>query len=590
MNAPIAATLRALLRREAAIILPWIACFAATVIVGLVDDMLLDDRRPTGLLGLDEHGYERALIWCFWLLIGALVGAHDERHGTRAFLDTLPVSPRTRFMVRALACAVAVFVVAVIGEVATAWQILRYADRAADVDVAGPLAAIGVAVVTTGLRNLAAVSLGLLLAPLRQVTWLASFLVFIAIMISSDLAPAWQSIVPLFNGVPFEVADGVIFAWSGPALSLIVAILSFFFAILFAHRRRRPPVERSPRLAVAAVLGAVACGGLLWKLLWDRIPDPPTIVESQRVVFSLPRWESLNEDELARIDGDIAIIEARLGQALPGRLRADARGDLDHAHGKAHGLAIAFTRSAVHDRFVVVHEVTHAVASVIVGPDQAQLEMFNEGLANHVARRLATTTMPEHADPMARLVALAGERRLDDHLIWNASAAREVGGDALVYAIGEVFVDAMVDVYGDDAPARMLRALATTPTRGLTGIAVWHEVLARGGMMFEPIRARFFARVNAAKAAADLAQVPRRPIVTAGIEGDDLIVGGVDRQGEPLEDCWCLVRNHHFEDDARHLRRCRVPLSSLAGPTAEVRVSVGENVHSPWTRVVLPPH
>jgi hypothetical protein len=63
--------------------------------------------------------------------------------------------------------------------------------------------------------------------------------------------------------------------------------------------------------------------------------------------------------------------------------------------------------------------------------------------------------------------------------------------DAVVYALGESFFQALVDAYGKDAPARLLGSMARPGVRhDLTGAAWWYDTAQGAGIDLERVLGR----------------------------------------------------------------------------------------------------
>lgn len=576
--------IRALCRREVGVLLPWLLFMVAAHMVVLVQSVV-DDRSPLGLLGWNKDGTDRVFGFCLWFVVGARIGDHDVRRGTVSFLNTLPVSPQLRFMVRAGCVGAFAAAIACLGELPTVVALLRSGD---DTHIGAALVGIGVSVVCYALRDITTVLLGLACAPLRQLTWLLAVSLGVATLLADD-HPRWGPLLPTYAAIPVEVGHTWRVEQVGPLLLVAVAAAALLIGARAGVPRRsiRWWPALTPRLVrIVWPLTLLLFFGL-WQMAWSAAaPAPVEELRTRHFVFRARHTATIDG---AAFDDDVDALQRAFSHELTRPIRAHVTQRLAGAHGAASGTLMVL--KSVDDRFVVAHEVAHVLAHEVSGGAMAtaKLEVFGEGLASHMARRVVQvpSTADEHADPMARLVPHAAT--FDDSWFYDADAVRERGGGVLIYAVGELFVDAMVDIYGKDAPLRVLRAVGERKGVRLRAEHALLDAIARSDMHIGAIRTRFYARLAEAAAKAEAARTtpPRPPLVHAQIEGGTLVVGGVDEFGVAV-DVSCAVRDHASIRNYDEHHACRVPLQALAGPTAEVRVSRGPYVHSAWTRVPLP--
>lgn len=579
------AATRALARREFFVLLPWLLFMVATHLVVLVQSVV-DENAPLALLGWARDGTDRVFGFSLWFVVGARIGDHDVRRGTESFLNTLPVSPQLRFAVRAATVCALATAMAALGELPTVVALLRLDDPT---DLGAALLSVGVGVACYALRDIATVLLGLAFAPLRQLTWLlaASFGLAVALANSDD--PRLGPLLPTYAAIPVEVGG----TWRVEAIGPFVLFGVATAALLVGARAGAPRrgIRWLPALTPRLVrfvwpLTLVVFFGL-WQMAWSAVsPAPVEELRTRHFVFRARSTAAIDGDVL---DNDVDALQREFATQLKGPMRAHVTHRLAGAHGAARGTLMAI--KSINDRFVVAHEVAHVLAHEVSGGAMAtaKLEVFGEGLASHMARRVVDgpSVADEHKDPMARLVPHAAT--FDDSWFYDADALRARGGGVLVYAVGELFVDAMVDVYGKDAPLRVLRAVGERKGARLRAELALLDAVARSDLHIGAIRTRFYERLSAAAAQAEATRTtpPRPPLAHAQIEGRTLVVSGVDEFGVAV-DVTCAVRDHPYIHEYDTHDTCRVPLVELAGPTAEVRVSRGPYVHSAWTRVPLP--
>jgi hypothetical protein len=116
------------------------------------------------------------------------------------------------------------------------------------------------------------------------------------------------------------------------------------------------------------------------------------------------------------------------------------------------------------------------------------MRFFDEGLAEHVAYALLPDRGRER-DEGRRIAALAHSRfhlRFEDLLDPEAFMRRQ--DEYLLYALGEVWVAALVEACGQEAPARLLRTFgrAAAP-QALAGADLWRHGLQAQGCDLERV-------------------------------------------------------------------------------------------------------
>ena len=174
-------------------------------------------------------------------------------------------------------------------------------------------------------------------------------------------------------------------------------------------------------------------------------------------------------------------------------------------------------------RHVLYHETTHvlatAVAEGISGERDAEARFFAEGLAEYVSYELlgpAAAGAPRREDAR-RIAGLAQARfrlRFQDLLDPEDFVARH--DEYLLYALGEVWVAALVDSCGAGSPGKVLRAFgrAAGPQR-LRGAELWRNTLQEAGCDLDRVVGRYEQRLRQAAADADAV-----PIAGASLVGE----------------------------------------------------------------------
>jgi hypothetical protein len=179
---------------------------------------------------------------------------------------------------------------------------------------------------------------------------------------------------------------------------------------------------------------------------------------------------------------------------------------------------------------ILGHEVAHVFIDQIT---QGRLEesfdsarWFHEGLATYVEVRFFCDDTKATAH--RRKVALAS--------IWNEVEFAEMVEDGvfsslrdpnLVYPAGYLWVDSLVRVYGDEAPAKLLRAIAREGgPRKLEGIALWRDACLAAGYDLERVRSDFTTQLKILRTEfeGELAAFPEITSGSAVRRGEKIII------------------------------------------------------------------
>jgi hypothetical protein len=579
----------ALFAREVRNLGPWIAFVVVACGALFVQNVLLGGAAPRTSDG--NVCTSTTTTWLFWLVMGSLVGDRDHRLGTTRFLDALPVARGAVFRARVVA---AFSVVAVARALAVAGGIGAVAWNGTSLTAPLPLALLLEIQAGGFVRDVAALSLGLLLSPLAQVGWIVGAVIVIADERVVEAMPEWSHFSPFAVGQPRFLADTLrfavlpILAWAGIA-AVTVAVAA---AVAAARSSHRPPEWslRSWRWPVR-LLGYPSVAGLVLWACWTFVASsPPFRVSSRHYELVLQSAAVLPSSTfLDQIDADADALEHRFGRGFGTRIHVDATGLLPGAHGTASGMAIVLESHGPLSRSVLAHEATHVMQHLLsLGASTADgVAVFIEGLADHAAAAVAPREV--HREPLPKLARWLRMDILDDDAVVDGGALARVLGTSARYAIGEEMVSAMIDVYGHEAPQRVLMSLPGGVDRGLRGRDLWLSTLADAGMMIDPIRARFFARVREFADAHDVRYAPRStPLVGAQVDGEWLIMTAhMDEPAGPAPASMaCMVRNSSRDPQYTWQRGCRVPIGELGRPVAEVRIS-GFMAESDWIRVPI---
>ena len=256
--------------------------------------------------------------------------------------------------------------------------------------------------------------------------------------------------------------------------------------------------------------------------------QPVRTLDTEHFRFSYHPAEEVQARFIGReADQAYRRVRERLGAPAVEHIVADLTETSDHHLGiagwKKMRLDIRPPKSEGLLRHVLYHETTHvlatAVAQGISGERDAEARFFAEGLAEWVTYQLlgpAAEGAPRR-DEARRIAGLAHGRfrlRFQDLLDPESFLARH--DEYLLYALGEVWVAALVETCGATSPAKVLRAFgrAAGPQR-LRGTELWRNTLQGAGCDLDRVVGRYEQRLRQAE--ADAAAVP---IANGSLVGD----------------------------------------------------------------------
>ncbi len=144
---------------------------------------------------------------------------------------------------------------------------------------------------------------------------------------------------------------------------------------------------------------------------------------------------------------------------------------------------------------ILGHEITHVFLDQItdgrLGESFDAARWFHEGLASYVEFRFFRDD--SGATAYRRWIALAAqwEEVEFSEMVDNATFSTK-RDPFLAYPAGYLWVDSLVRVYGDDAPAKLLRALGRRDgPRKLRGLALWRDACLAADFDLERVRSDF---------------------------------------------------------------------------------------------------
>ncbi len=179
---------------------------------------------------------------------------------------------------------------------------------------------------------------------------------------------------------------------------------------------------------------------------------------------------------------------------------------------------------------VLGHEITHVIIDQITDGRASDsfptTRWFHEGLASYIEHRFfAKQKGRDDMDRWSALAATWGEIKFSE-MVRNShfSAKRDTN---LVYPAGGEWVAALVDVYGDNAPAKLLQSMGRKDApKKILGLTFWRDTCLVAGFDLERINARFRERLTGLKEqyAKECAKFPELTEATVTRENGKLVI------------------------------------------------------------------
>ena len=561
--------MRALVLKELRQLAPLALGLAAILLWASASSMILDPPDQQGwaaLSWLADAQLGRLSAWLMLVLgvvtaYNLLPGEHDQR--TIEFLYTLPVRRRTLFLVKYLVGAGLLATFSMLGT-AIGWleqslhpgSFERHQARPAFylIELAADLA-----------LSFIAVAYGLVLAYFRRLGWILFLLIWLALELSERLVPALAILnIKSMLEVEHHGTRPLVrwSAWQAHGLMAVGALLLAGrlwlvqpegFTAFYLRLRERRALRRLALGAGMFVLALVAVP-LMVSVGLDEAPEvgtdqPVRSLDTEHFRFSYHPGHEVQAHFIGR-EADQAYRRVRERLAAPAveHIVADLTETSDEHLGiagwKRMRLDIRPPKSEGLLRHVLYHETTHVLAAAmaegISGPRDAEARFFAEGLAEWVTYQLLGPAAEggRNRDDARRVAGLAHARfrlRFQDLLDPEDFIARH--DEYLLYALGEVWVAAMVETCGAGSPAKLLRAFgrAAGPQR-LQGAELWRNSLQAAGCDLDRVIGRYEQRLRQAE--ADAAGVPIAAGSLVGERDGQLLFQLSVESPEPRETPW----------------------------------------------------
>jgi hypothetical protein len=546
--------LASLVRKELRLLAPLVLAMAGVLLCTLcfalflevVDEERWVDKSPL----FDADARIGVVVVALIMGIAAAYNLFPGEHETRTidFMRALPVRRATVFGVK-LATGAAVLVVFVAVMSATTLAYLANPSSLAHGRGSARLILLDFAL-TAGV-HLIALAHGALLSFFRRLGWLLLVAAMLLLQLAERISPELRFLSPLaLFDVEHHGAEPIVpwrsWAWHlafATAVALAAARLwssdgQGRISALVARVRVGPRLRRLG-LAAAMLALALGLGGLVGGAMdeEEEEDDPASgarqaragtaVLQTKHFHFTYRPAAEANARFLA---GEAEMAYARVRDWLGAPAIDTIVADLTDESPEHAGIAgwkkirmdIRPPKSRPFLRHVLYHETTHVFsAALAAGWSDARHEAeraFLEGLAEHVAFDLLG--MEKERQEARALAAAAHARfriRFEDLLDPAAFLAHH--DEELLYVLGEVWVAAIVDACGRQAPGQVLAAWGRpTGPQALTGVALWQQTLQERGCDHERAIGRFHARLADAASAGAALPIASARLVSAGRE------------------------------------------------------------------------
>jgi hypothetical protein len=606
----------ALAKKELRDLRPFLALSLLFAGTDLFETLLeqVDQNDLTSEGGVVKNSYlVFQLLLAFAIGIGMLVREQDD--GTLTFLDGLPIT-RTEIFLTKLWTALVVLMVYPTLQMALGIG-LHLLSRDSLTHPLHP----NLLLIAWSLHVLAALvglSVGTMLGYLRNLAWAAAALLALALRLSSRAMPRVLLVDPTeLIETPF-VGDH--WPLSLEAIGAQLAFSGFFLLIawrLFAGGSARLSrlSEAMKRPLLSALAALVTMGALLGVIVvWgkdsaDEAPETKNAEIAGADFGARPLSHLATKHYTFAFEGESGSVQAaskradaifeEIAKDLPSRhtdpIDVDLTGSMDNTGGTAFWNRIRIARTTNDLVGVLAHETTHVLAGRIVDEDgRAELDemsMFNEGLAEWTAYRYGESER-ESDRLLAAVVFARREVAIED--LFTFGRFTQKYDRSLVYPLGSAFIEALVQRYGADAPAKILQTIGNKDfPPGVTGHALYQAAFQVAGFDLSLVVDDFWKLLavwgKERKAAVDA--VPRlRGIVEAGATALDLRVAA----DKPLPEGWTtLVRFRptstssleHYEAHPTRDQRVRRKRRNIAQDTVcfQPGMESGKRtIYEPW--------
>lgn len=463
------------------------------------------------------------MLFAIAFAIGQTLVGREKSEGTLEFVDSLPLSRARLYWTKWLAGYLILSVYLVIGLVVHLplhlWSLTSddpstypqfwAAMLAMDLVVLAIYLSIGMALAFWG-------RFGLLVA--------AFYLIGVWILKETGL-PGVDRFDPLVYGNLNVIGSSLIVPWELAGIQLIASMVLAFFGQLAFENLGKQPSEMSgwkragtPLFIIGMVVAVIAwfvtgvitqMGEAAAELATEAEPAfldwETTRLPTEHFVFIYPNNQAKAAEELAAEADDIHdTITKFFGTEAQRELVVDLTRSSPRHAGTAYWGRIRMNLQAkgLESRLPAVlgHELCHVYIDQLsenqVSEKFDATRFFHEGLASWVEYEFFRPA--DERKDIRRVAAAAHDReRIRFEELASSAQLSESYAAEWVYPLGEVFLAAVIETWGEDAPSKIVRAFSRpdAPT-GLSGVSLWQDTFQAAGFDLEAAIAAFFQKLD----------------------------------------------------------------------------------------------
>lgn len=499
-----------------------VATFLWPVLSGYPDQYSLSDSLLDLEPGMDVINAVVVFLIVLSLCYGLLVGERDR--GTLEFLDSLPVS-RTQIFVAKVGTALLVLFSGPVSSYGVDLLFHALSRTSLDPGFHGELILSGIFL--DHCQILVMFGAALLLSFLRRFAWPAAGLLVLAWMLLAESHPALRLLDVKALSLTHQILEGrgSELPWRLIGIQLSAAALCYLGSwVLFLGGGERLLVRlgalresRSGRvfLFFGAVAAVLLWGGLIGRFVTEfgSATDDvqysewsPSRLSTDAYVFTFRTDAAARARAMIHGADEVAgVVRTHFRTPSPGPIAVDltrsaSRGIAGHAHWKT----IAMDLDKIESREALLSTLGHETAHVYIDflSDDRMVQafrwtrFFHEGLAEYVQHRYFEP--PESLDRCRVAAAILRSRDyVDFEGMMDDRELTRLHDPMIVYPLGESFVAALIERYGEDAPVRIVRAFGREGApRDLRGTALWQDVFQAAGFNLDEAVDAFYTLLD----------------------------------------------------------------------------------------------
>lgn len=513
---------RTLYLKELRSLLPFLLLVLVFVAISLLDVSLTQFPDQQTLAAMFAHGSDGEQIVLFFITFALTQGLliRERSENTLEFLDSLP-SSRSQMFFGKCAAGLSVLLIFPLAEGALAFFMHAISRHSAAPDL--QLTFFAQILLIDIWMLLVFFGIGLAFSFFGRFSLLA--LVFAGLWYGTfkEMQLPWiESIDPFANIYANMIGNVLHIPWRSlliqMSISVFFTLLSWWgFTRLGTSPNRVAPWKK--RLALTLLILGVGIASVSWGVIRRRaIAAKPAHSSLNPSAPAFPSWQTSRSttdsftfiypsNQMQRAEKLISAAES-VHQQVTDFLHADANRALVidlTSHSSRHAGTAYWKRvnmnlnagSSPQDLEAILgHELTHIYISQLsdnkVNERFNSTRFFHEGLASYLEYRLFRK--PGDLPHIRKLAAIARERdRIRFEQLVDSSKLAQTHAFELVYPLGEIFIAAIVERYGDHAPEKLIRAFARedAPAK-LDTMTLWEDTFQSCGFNLEEAIAVFY--------------------------------------------------------------------------------------------------